>query len=111
MAVRERMRELAVLKAIGFHWRLLFGTLVAEAALLSTVAGAVGAGVSLGLTGLLGAAAGWNPQLGPLSGFIVTNVILVQAVFLAFFIGILSGVVPSWGAARRSVASTLREVF
>ena len=111
MAVRERMRELAVLKAIGFRWQLLFGTLVGEAALLSTAAGAVGALASLGLTGALGAAAGWSPQLGPLSGFVVTNMILVQALFMAFFIGILSGVVPSFGAARRSVASTLREVF
>jgi putative ABC transport system permease protein len=111
MAVRERLRELAVLKAIGFRWQLLFGTLVGEAALLSTAAGAVGALASLGLTELLGAAAGWNPQLGPLSGFIVTNAILVQALFLAFFVGILSGVVPSFGAARRSVASTLRDVF
>jgi putative ABC transport system permease protein len=111
MAVRERLRELAVLKAIGFHWRLLFVTLVAEAALLSTVAGAFGAVLSLGLTGLLRAAAGWNQQLGPLSGFVVTSALLVQSLFLAFFIGILSGVVPSFGAARRSVAATLREVF
>jgi putative ABC transport system permease protein len=111
MAVRERLRELAVLKAIGFHWRLLFVTLVAEAALLATVAGAFGASLSLGLTGMLRAAAGWNQQLGPLSGFVVTNALLVQALFLAFFIGILSGVVPSFGAARRSVAATLREVF
>ena len=111
MSVRERLRELAVLKAIGFHWRLLFGTLLAEATLLSTVAGAAGALVSLGLTRMLGAAAGWNPQLGPLSSFILTNAMLVQGLFLAFFIGIVSGVVPSFGAARRSVASTLREVF
>jgi putative ABC transport system permease protein len=111
MAVRERLRELAVLKAIGFRWQLLFGTLVGEAALLSTAAGVVGAAMSVGLTALLGAASGWNPQLGPLSGFVVTNAILVQALFLAFFIGILSGVVPSFGASRRSVASTLREVF
>jgi putative ABC transport system permease protein len=111
MAVRERLRELAVLKAIGFRWQLLFGTLVGEAALLSTAAGIVGALVSFGLTGMLGAAAGWNPQLGPLSSFVMTNAILVQAVFLALFIGILSGVVPSFGAARRSVAATLREVF
>jgi putative ABC transport system permease protein len=111
MAVRERLRELAVLKAIGFRWQLLFGTLIGEAALLSTAAGVVGALVSLGLTGMLAAAAGWNPQLGPLSSFVMTNAILVQALFLAFFIGILSGVVPSFGAARRSVASTLRDVF
>jgi len=111
MAVRERLRELAVLKAIGFRWQLLFATLVAEAALLSSVAGGAGALASLGLTRGLGAAAGWNPQLGPLSGFVMTNVLLVQGLFLAFFIGILSGVVPAFGAARRSVASTLRDVF
>jgi putative ABC transport system permease protein len=111
MAVRERLRELAVLKAIGFRWQLLFGTLVAEAALLATAAGAIGAFLSLGLTRALGAAAGWNPQLGPLSGFVMTNALLVEGLFLALFIGILSGVVPSFGAARRSVASTLRDVF
>ena len=111
MAVRERLRELAVLKAIGFHWRLLFGTLLAEATLLSSAAGACGALLSLGLTHVLAAKANTTPQLGPLAGFVVTNWMLVQALFIAFFIGILSGVVPSFGASRRSVASTLREVF
>jgi ABC-type antimicrobial peptide transport system permease subunit len=100
-----------VLKAIGFHWRLLFGTLLAEATLLATVAGAFGALLSLGLTRLLAAGAATSPSLGPLAGFVVTNWMLVQALFIAFFIGILSGAVPSFGAARRSVAATLREVF
>jgi putative ABC transport system permease protein len=111
MAVRERLRELAVLKAIGYRWRLLFGTLLAEATLLSTLAGASGALLSLGFTRVLGTLASTTPQMGPLSGFVVTNWILVQALFIALFVGILSGVVPSFGAARRSVAATLREVF
>lgn len=111
MAVRERLRELAVLKAIGFRWRLLFGTLLAEAALLATVAGALGALLSLALTRVLASQAAMSPTMGPLAGFVVTNWMLVEALFLAFFIGILSGVVPSFGAARRSVATTLREVF
>jgi putative ABC transport system permease protein len=111
MAVRERLRELAVLKAIGYRWRLLFGTLLAEATLLSTLAGASGALLSLGFTRVLGTLASTTPQMGPLSGFVVSNWILVQALFIAFFVGILSGVVPSFGAARRSVAATLREVF
>jgi hypothetical protein len=49
--------------------------------------------------------------MGPLASFIVTNAILVQGLFLAFFIGMVSGVVPSFGAARRGVVQTLREVF
>jgi ABC-type antimicrobial peptide transport system permease subunit len=86
---------------------------VVEAVLLCTLAGAVGAFGSLGLTLLMRTIAqgSWNAQLGPLGSFIVTNSILVQGLFLALFVGMISGVVPSWGAARRSVAATLREVF
>jgi putative ABC transport system permease protein len=112
MTVRERMREIAILKAMGFRRRTVFGMLVAEAGLLATLAGAIGAFSSLGLSQLVRHAAGsWNPAMGPLASFIVTNTILVEGLFLAFFIGMLSGVVPSYGAARRGVVQTLREVF
>jgi putative ABC transport system permease protein len=112
MAVRERVRELAILRAIGYRRRLLFGTLLAEATLLSGVAGTLGAFASLALTLFVREyAGGWAPQLGPLTRFVVTNAILVQSIFLGFFIGIVSGYLPSWGASRRSVTATLREVF
>lgn len=111
MSVRERFGEIAVLKAVGWSRRLIFGTLLAEAVLLSTLGGATGAAVSFGLTQLLRGASGWNPALGPLGGFVVSQAIAVQGLFLALFVGMLSGVVPAFGAARRSVAATLREVF
>lgn len=112
MAVRERIGEIAVLKALGFSRRLIFSTLLAEAVLLAAVGGLVGALGALALTELIHAQAkGWNPALGPLGSFIVTQTILVQGLFLALFVGMLSGVVPALGAARKSVAATLREVF
>ena len=111
MAVRERIGEIAVLKAVGLSRRLIFGTLLAEAVLLSTLGGAAGAAVSFGLTQLLRGASGWNPALGPLGGFVVSETIVVQGLFLALFVGMISGVVPAFGAARRGVAETLREVF
>lgn len=111
MSVRERVGEIAVMKALGFRWRVLFGMLVVEAALLSGLAGVVGALIPLGISAAIGGAAGWNQQLGPLTAFHVTTSIVVQGLFLALFIGMISGVVPSWGAARRSVAATLREVL
>jgi putative ABC transport system permease protein len=112
MAVRERIGEIAVLKALGFSRRLIFSTLLAEAVLLAAVGGLVGALGALGLTRLIHAQSqGWNPALGPLGSFIVTQTILVQGLFLALFVGMLSGVVPALGAARKSVAATLREVF
>jgi putative ABC transport system permease protein len=111
MAVRERSGELAVLKAIGFPRRVIFGTLLAEAVVLSTVAGLLGVGLTLGLTELLRAAAGWSEALGPLGSFIVTAPVIVQGVFLSLFVGMLSGVVPSWGAARKPVVQVLHDVF
>jgi putative ABC transport system permease protein len=111
MSVRERVGELAIMKALGFRWRTLFGTLVVEAALLSTVAGAVGVALSIGLSQILRAVSMANPSMGPLTAFIVTNAVLVQGLFMAFFIGILSGVLPSFGASRRPVVQTLHEVF
>jgi putative ABC transport system permease protein len=111
MSVHERVGELAILKAVGFRWRTLFGTLVFEAALLSTLAGAVGVGLSIALSTLLRTLVSFNPSMGPLAAFIVTNAVLVQGLFMAFFIGIVSGALPSFGAARKPVAQTLREVF
>jgi len=111
MAVRERSGELAVLKAIGFTRRIIFATLLAEAVVLSSVAGLLGVGLMFGLTGALRAAAGWSDTLGPLGNFMVTAPVIVQGVFLSLFVGMLAGVVPSWGAARKPVVQTLHEVF
>jgi putative ABC transport system permease protein len=111
MSVRERVGELAVMKALGFRWRTLFGTLVLEAALLSTLAGAIGVALSLGLASLLRTISSSGPAMGPLTAFIISNAVLVQGLFLAFFVGIVAGALPSFGAARRPVAQTLREVF
>ena len=114
MSIRERVGEIAILKAIGFRKQTIFSTLLAEAGLLAFVAGVVGAAAAWGMImGLhvMAARAGANAQLGPLTQFVVSTTILVQAVFISLFIGILSGWVPALGASRRSVAQTLREVF
>jgi putative ABC transport system permease protein len=112
MSVRERFQELAILKAIGFNRRLLFGTLIAESTVLALLGGILGAALALGLTSVAREATeGLDNTLRPLASFVVTQAILVQGVFLALVVGMLSGVVPSLGATRRSVAETLREVF
>ena len=111
MGVRERAGEIAVMKAIGFPRRVIFGTLLAEAALLSIVAGGLGVMLAFGLTGALKAAAGWSEMLGPLGNFIVTPFVVVQGLFLSLFVGMLAGIVPSFGAARKPVVESLHEVF
>lgn len=112
MAVRERSREIAVLRAIGFGRRVIFGTLVAESAILATVAGTTGALLTYAFSAAVRAASGgWNPQLGPLTGFVVSPGIVGQGILLAVIVGVVSGLAPAYGAARRPVAATLREIF
>ncbi len=111
MGVRERSGELAVMKAIGFPRRVIFMTLLAEASALSTFAGVAGVLLAVGLSELLKTLAGWSETLGPLGNFIVTPFVIVQGLFLSLFVGMLSGVVPSFGAARKPVVEALHEVF
>ena len=111
MGVRERAGEIAVLKAIGFGRRVIFGTLLTEAATLSALAGGCGVLVAIGLTRVLREFAGWSETLGPLSNFIVTAPVIVDGLFLSLFVGMLAGVVPSFGAARKPVVESLHEVF
>ena len=111
MTVRERSGEIAVLKAIGFARRTIFGQLFSEVVLLASVAGLIGVGAALGLGQVLSGLAAGDDSLGPLASFIITAPVLVQGVFLSLFIGMLAGIVPSYGAARKPVVETLHEIF
>ncbi len=113
MAVRERSREIAVLRAIGFGRGVIFGTLVAESTVLATLAGASGAVLTYGFSAMLRLVGGGSMgnELGPLTGFLVTPEIVAQGVALSVAVGLVAGIAPAWGAARRPVADTLREVF
>jgi putative ABC transport system permease protein len=111
MAVRERAGEIAVLKALGFDRRVLFATLLGETMALSLLAGASGIALAIGFTQALRTFAGWNPALGPLGAFIVTPGVIAQGAALSLLVGLLAGVLPAYGAARRPVAQTLRDVF
>lgn len=111
LSIRERAGEIALLKALGFGRRRLFGLLLVETLLLSSLAGAAGVGLAVGATQALHATAGRIPELGMLGGFVVTREVVLGGLALALAVGLLAGVVPAWGAARRPVSATLRETF
>lgn len=105
MSARERTRELAVLKTIGYSDRLLFGLVLLEAGII-TVTGAV---LGLGAAKLLYRATNFNAG-GFLPGFDVTWATLVLGGVIALLLMLASGIVPAARAARLPVVAALRNV-
>lgn len=105
MSARERTRELAVLKTIGFTDRRLFGLVMLEAGLI-TVTGAV---LGLGAAKLLYKATNFNAA-GFLPGFDVTWGTLAVGGVIALVLMLASGIVPALRAARLPVVQALRNV-
>lgn len=103
-AVRERIGELGVLKAIGFTNGQLLGLVLAESCLLSLLGG----GVGLGLAWLLTARG--DPTGGMLPLFHLPTTDLLVGVIISVALGVVTGILPALQAMRLRVADALRRM-
>jgi putative ABC transport system permease protein len=103
-AVRERIGELGVLKAIGFTNGQLLGLVLAESFLLA----GIGGGLGLALGWLF--AAGGDPAGGMLPLFHLTAGDLALGAAIAVALGFLTGIFPALQAMRLRVAEALRRM-
>jgi putative ABC transport system permease protein len=105
MSIRERGRELAVLRAIGFNRRTVLIYLVSEASLIAIAGGLLG-GLATWL--VLGGAAPSLPGVNtPLP---MSKGIIPIGIGLAWIVGLVSAFVPAWVATRRTIVTGLRLV-
>ena len=105
MAVRERFRELAILKAIGFQRRELFAFILAESFGLSLLGALLGAGGAWLLYSTVDMKAASH---GVFVSFEVTSRMLGTAALAAAALGLLSCLAPAIAVARMSVAEGLK---
>lgn len=105
MSARERTREVAVLKTIGFPDGTLFGVVMLEAGVIA-VAGAV---IGLGGAKVLYKTTHFNGG-GFLPGFDVTTSTLLLGSAVTIVLIMASGIVPAMRAARLPVIQALRQV-
>jgi len=102
-SVRERTREFAVLRTLGYGTGHLYGLVVAEAALI------VGVGATLGLLLGLGLVAALRGALAALlPGLALPPSALALGVLLAALFALVSSLVPYLQIARLGVADALR---
>jgi putative ABC transport system permease protein len=106
MAVRERTREIALFKAIGFNQNTVLGMFLAESIVIGLIGGVLGCigtkflFASIDLSSI-------DPGLGM---FYVPWRTALWGVVLAAAIGLFSGLIPAWRAAHVSVIEGLRKV-
>jgi putative ABC transport system permease protein len=105
MSARERTREVAVLKTIGFGDSTLFGVVMLEAGVIAVTGAIIGLGGAKLLYKTTHFSAG-----GFLPGFDVKTNTLVIGAAIAVVLMIASGLVPAVRAARLPVVSALRQV-
>ena len=104
IAVRERTRELAVLKAVGFSDRFVLALVIVE----TMIVAAVGGGVGLGLAKLFTLRG--DPTGGLLPFFYLAPEDIAVGLLLALAVGLAAGVLPALSASRLRVVDALRRV-
>jgi len=107
MAIRERGREIALLKALGFGSRAVFGLLLAESFSLAILGGALGCTAAWAMLHTVDI---HRLSRGLFVNFTVTPQIVAQTLAAAALLGIASSLWPAWSSIRRSVVSGLRTV-
>jgi putative ABC transport system permease protein len=112
IAVRERRKEIGVLKTLGFTSRQVMGLIVAESLLIAVLGGALGVGSSQGLMWMLTHTPGIKDALGGLGLSELTLRPLVAALgfVVALFLGFAAGFVPALNAYRARITDMLRTV-
>jgi putative ABC transport system permease protein len=106
MSIRERTREVAVLKTLGFTRQTVLGLFVGEAVTVAVIGGLAGVLAGVGLMTMIA----HSPQAGFFGGVKVTPPTMLAALFVAAMVGFLSALVPSYNASRVDIVEGLRYI-
>ena len=108
MSIRERIREVAVLKTLGFRRELILGLFVGEAVAIAALAGVIGTLFAA----LLLSAASHAPQVGNLFNFALHEWRYTAPLScgVAILAGLLSSAIPAYLASRTGIVEGLRHI-
>ncbi|HVH40116.1 MAG TPA: ABC transporter permease [Gemmatimonadaceae bacterium] len=101
VAVAERTREIGVRKALGARRKDIIAQFLVEAATLSVIGAAIGAGLGIALAKLIAALTPLPASVAPWS--------LVAALLLGAGVGITAGLYPASRASRLDPIAALRQ--
>lgn len=101
VSVAERTREIGVRKAIGARSRTIMVQFLIEAAAICLIGGAVGMGITYGLTVLVARVWTYFP-------ITMSAPVMALAIVMSILTGVTSGFLPAWRAAHMNPVDALR---
>lgn len=107
MSVRERTREVGVLKTLGFSRYAILGMILGEAAFLSLVGGLIGCVFAYGLTQVVQRLPAIIIHLSSVKLEPITVMLLLA---VSMTIGVFSSLIPAINAARTPILAALKEI-
>ncbi len=106
MSVRERVREVGILKTLGFTPAAILGMVLGEAAVIALTGGIIGCLLAGLLCNVIRhAAPAFIPGIKTLA---VTPLIAALSLSVALLIGLVSALPPALSASRMSILNSLR---
>ncbi len=103
-AVRERIRELAVLKAIGYSDTFVLYFVLGESLLVALIGGSIGTALAK-LMSMRG-----DPTGGLLGNFYMPVWAVAAGIGVSILVGLISGALPATSAMRLRIIDALRRV-
>ena len=101
--VHERIREIGLLRAVGWRRRRLIASILTEGAAIASIGGAIGIGLGVLELEVVGNIIGTNPNPQGLE-FHVAGL----AMLIALGLGLFGSLLPAWRASRLSPVEALR---
>jgi putative ABC transport system permease protein len=110
MSARERVTEVAVLRAIGFPKGTILGLLLAESGLIALLGASAGLLLYVGLFGRLRTFVMLSPMANVAAALRVYPNVLALAFSLTVAVGLVAGLVPALRLVRLPIVNGLRLV-
>jgi putative ABC transport system permease protein len=107
MAIRERSREMAILKAVGFNGTQIFSLILAESFGLAMTGGLLGC---FGAKLLFEHVGVYKLSRGNIPMFPVSADVIALGLLVALGLGVVSSLAPAWASIKTTVADGLKEL-